>query len=306
MKETKLISLTSFADLAEEMQSYMPVSISIGPRGEPCLLLTKEQPPLHQGMFPQTVTEEAYDYKIVILREAGKQVLHLPNEHWNYHFVQPLDQDQILLAGARSEYHSADHIEENASVFTKEGECLRSFCLGDGIEDLYAARDNSIWTSYFDEGVYGNFGWETPIGRHGLIRWDDQGRQLEQHDSSGDHHISDCYAMNVVSDGEVWFYYYMDFELGVRKAGQTVYYKPDVKGASRFAVHGDKLIMNGGYGDQEQFFELERDGSRYVTKRLIQFRKPDGSLLRPQATSNRGRQLLFLDGTELYRYEVGN
>ena len=271
MIETKTISLTPIADLADEMQNYSPVSIAIGPRNEYCVLLTKEHPPLLQGSFPQTVTEEAYAYKVVIFGEGGKRILDLPEERWNYHYVQPIDDGHVLLAGARSVYRSVDDIEKNARVYDGERRCIRSFCLGDGIQDLYVTPKNTIWTSYFDEGVFGNFGWDEPIGSKGLIHWDAFGEQLEWHDPEGQYYISDCYAMNVVSDNEVWFYYYTDFQIGVRSDGHTTYYKPDVQGASGFAMHREVLFMNGGYGDQEQYYELGRNGLHYETKRRIRF-----------------------------------
>lgn len=94
----------------------------------------------------------------------------------------------VLLAGARSVYRSVDDIEKNARVYDGEGRCIRSFCLGDGIQDLYVTPKNTIWTSYSDEGVYGNFGWDEPIGSKGLIHWDAFGEQLEWHGPEGQYY----------------------------------------------------------------------------------------------------------------------
>ena len=60
----------------------------------------------------------------------------------------------------------------NAKVFDRSGNQIREFLLGDGIQNVYVTKGNKIWTSYFDEGVYGNYGWEVPIGRNGLRAWD--------------------------------------------------------------------------------------------------------------------------------------
>ncbi|MEK4026488.1 hypothetical protein [Sporosarcina sp. FSL W7-1283] len=304
MKKTKTISLAPVADLSGEMQDFSPVSIAIGPQNEWCFLLVREYPPLIGGSFPSTVTKEQYHYKVIIMKGNEKKVIDLPDEKWNYHYVQTIDDDQVLLAGARSYYHDADHIEKNARVYTSAGQCIRSFCLGDGIQDLYVTDSNTIWTSYFDEGVFGNYGWDEPIGSKGLIHWDAFGRQLEWHDPKGEHYIDDCYAMNIVSNEEVWFYYYSDFHIGVRVEGHTDYYVPDVKGANLFAVKEDMLLMDGGYGNHDGFYELKRKGSRYRTQKHIRFIKPNGVAIRSSARSNRGNQLLFLDGTEVYYYEI--
>ena len=73
-------------------------------------------------------------------------------------------------------------------------------------------EENKIWTSYFDEGVYGNYGWEVPIGRNGLRAWDSNGNEMYQYPNSeqNKYFIDDCYALNIVADEEVWFYFYLD------------------------------------------------------------------------------------------------
>ena len=48
---------------------------------------------------------------------------------------------------------------------------LSRFCLGDGIQDCVVKKDGTIITSYFDEGVFGNYGWDEPLGDCGLIAW---------------------------------------------------------------------------------------------------------------------------------------
>lgn len=64
------------------------------------------------GSFPATITEESYCYQVIHIRNGQMTVLHLPNETWNYHHVQPIDDDHILLVCARSYYHDASNIEE--------------------------------------------------------------------------------------------------------------------------------------------------------------------------------------------------
>ncbi|WP_255397663.1 MULTISPECIES: hypothetical protein [unclassified Sporosarcina] len=36
--------------------------------------------------------------KVLRLKDGKETVLHLPNEQWNYHVVESIDDDHILLA----------------------------------------------------------------------------------------------------------------------------------------------------------------------------------------------------------------
>jgi hypothetical protein len=46
---------------------------------------------------------------------------------------------------------------------------------GDGIEHVQATSAGEIWVGFFDEGIYGNYGWgsgtQLPVGRTGLVRF---------------------------------------------------------------------------------------------------------------------------------------
>ena len=50
--------------------------------------------------------------------------------------------------------------------------------------------------------MLGNYGWDNPIGSSGLNAWDRNGEVIFKNDKAD---ISDCYALNVVDDNEVWF-----------------------------------------------------------------------------------------------------
>ncbi|WP_440117757.1 hypothetical protein [Paenibacillus sp. QZ-Y1] len=78
-----------------------------------------------------------------------------------------------------------------------DGNTIREFLLGDGIQSVQVTKNGTIWTSYFDEGVFGNNGWSNPIGSQGLVAWDEHGNKLYE-DHAAD--IADCYALNVVNE----------------------------------------------------------------------------------------------------------
>ncbi|SKA90359.1 hypothetical protein [Sporosarcina newyorkensis] len=158
------------------------------------------------GCFPATVTEENYSYHVVHMKDGKKTVVHLPEEKWNYHYIQPIEDGHILLVGARSYYHDAQNIEENTGVYDKNWCLIRSFCLGDGIEHVYVTKNQEIWTEYFDEGVFGNYGWEEPISRSGLVGWDAPGRKMDSLEEDREYSIFECLAPNGDAEGEIWFF----------------------------------------------------------------------------------------------------
>ncbi|WHT47302.1 hypothetical protein QNH10_13940 [Sporosarcina thermotolerans] len=228
MKPILNIPVTPIANLHEELKQLIPRSIAIGHHNDVFVLLAEEIPPLINGSFPSTVTEKSYSYHVVHLKDGKKNVIQLPEETWNYHFIQPIDDEHFMLVCARSYYHDAQNIEENARVYDLNGRFIRSFCLGDGIEHVYVTRNQEIWTGYFDEGVFGNYGWEKPVGRSGLVGWDSMGRKLDSLEEDKEYHIFECLALNGDSNGGIWFFFSIESKIGMRKEGQSVYYSPKI------------------------------------------------------------------------------
>lgn len=222
MKSMLKVPVTPIANLHEDLKHATPPSIAIGHHNDVFILLAEKQPPLINGMFPATVTEQAYSYQVIHLKDGKKTVLHLPEETWNYHYVQPIDDGHILLVCARSYYHDAQNIEENARVYDKNGRLIRSFCLGDGIEHVYVTKNQEIWTGYFDEGVFGNYGWEVPVGRSGLVGWDASGRKTDSLEEDKEYYIFECLSLNGAADGGIWFFFSIDSKIGVRKEGGDI------------------------------------------------------------------------------------
>jgi hypothetical protein len=102
--------------------------------------------------------------------------------------------------------------------------------MGDGINSVQTTDEGMIWTSYFDEGVFGNYRWNQPMGASGLNCFDSAGRILwEFKPPAGFDSICDCYSLNVANNA-VWTCYYTDFPL--------------VK------IDADKLTVPGGLTDE--------------------------------------------------------
>ncbi|MDN4607679.1 hypothetical protein [Sporosarcina highlanderae] len=303
MQPTVKIPVTPIAKLQEELKHMIPVSIAIGHHNDIFILLTEDRPPLIKGSFPATVTEKSYSYHVEHLQNGKTTVIHLLEETWNYHYIQPIDEEHFMLVCARSYYHDAQNIEENARVYDKNGRFIRSFCLGDGIEHVYVTRNQEIWTGYFDEGVYGNYGWEKPVGSSGLVGWDAAGRKIDSLEEDRTCSIFECLALNGDVSGAIWFFFSIESKIGVREQMRTIYYSPEGMGFRSFAIAGDTVVA---YEDRwsRSLLELQREGDEYKIVHEIALVKPDGMSLEAQLVNNRENMLLFLDGDELYLYEV--
>ncbi|MBM7662808.1 hypothetical protein JOC85_003619 [Bacillus mesophilus] len=288
-------------DLEELTRGYTIVDTSIGPLGEVCVLAVNKVPNREEGMFPPTKTNEGHDYKAIIISTGNIREIILNNQRWNYHFIQTIERENILLVCARSNLYENGTFDNNAKVFDSEGNLLREFLLGDGIQSLYVTKENKIWTSYFDEGIFGNYGWTDPIGQYGLRAWDSDGEELYKYPNIEQQFISDCYALNVVSDEEVWFYFYTDFELGKYHNGKIEYITPGVDGSDGFTVYKDYLFFRGGYSEHDKYILFQEIPNNKL-KRVSNLELIDETKnpIKANHISCRGPLLLITTGTKIY------
>jgi len=104
-----------------------------------------------------------------------------------------------------------DFGKDNAVRLSADGAVEARFCLGDGISDLQCDTVGGVWVGYFDEGIFGNYGWgrdgREPIGSPGLVRFNTDGQVEWRYEGlggrAGGPWIADCEALNV-ADGKVW------------------------------------------------------------------------------------------------------
>lgn len=162
----------------------------------------------------------------------------------NLHYIQRL-KDGFLLLGARCRYHSGSP-EQNALVTDRFGKVTARYCFGDGIQQCLVDSQNRIITSYFDEGVFGNNGWNSPIGSCGIILWSAEGECLWKNQ---EYDICDCYAVNLDRQDRLWFYYYTEFALVCTDYQKDIVYKPGISGSGAFLIHpkGQQVIFDAGY-----------------------------------------------------------
>jgi hypothetical protein len=92
--------------------------------------------------------------------------------------VQPMPGGRFLVAGARCRWHR-DGPDRNAVLYNTGGQPVSEHVLGDGIRHVLATSTGQVWAGYFDEGIYGNYGWgeadtPEPVGAYGIVRFSNQ------------------------------------------------------------------------------------------------------------------------------------
>ncbi|WP_225230083.1 hypothetical protein [Ureibacillus galli] len=158
-------------------------------------------------------------------------------------------------------------IERNARRYNRNGQLISAFTLGDGINQVQIDETDTIWVSYFDEGVFGNFGWDEPMGSDGLIAYSMDGQKLW---GAQNYDICDCYAMNVVSSKEIYFYYYDDFWF-VQLSDMKEVQRNRVEGnpmMHQFLVDEEGII---GQLDLSTIIRYRLKGKTFASKNKIQF-----------------------------------
>ncbi|MBB4794993.1 hypothetical protein [Streptomyces nodosus] len=258
--------LSGYARLPRAYHASHIVHSTVDAQGRAHWLLTEEPPDRHRT--------DPYDALVVTVEDGRPRETRLSAVGPPYAVFDALPDGGFLVAAPRS-----DPGEDQVQVFDALGRCSWTFRVGDGIEDLLVDSSGDIWAGYFDEGIYGDDALSAP----GLRRWSSTGDPLWAHAPGPGHdYISDCYALNVGAKA-VWACPYTDFPLLEIRGDRVVSARKNpVHGAGALAVHGDRVVFLGPYGD---------DRSVLVDCRLT------GNAVEPVA---RGR-LVRPDGTRLER-----
>jgi hypothetical protein len=269
------------ADLRPAFEGWTdPVAVGIGLDGAIYAAARKSSEGLTEkrgiGIFPKSRLEEATDYLVIRWQDGQMQSVTIQDEAVAASFVQPVPRG-ILLVGARCHWRP-EGAEKNAVVVDWSGRQVVRFTLGDGIQDVRVTHDGTIWASYFDEGVFGNYGWghpgPSPIGAPGLVAFSTTGQVRFSYEPNIAHTdaICDAYAMNVAGDTDVWLYFYTEFPIVRILDGGYHVWKLGVAGARAFAVRESRVLLFGDYKRRSvgRMVELGRDGEgNVIGERLI-------------------------------------
>jgi hypothetical protein len=227
--------------------------------------------------------------------------------------VQPMPGDRFLVVGARCRWRR-DGPDRNAVLYDADGQVVSHHVLGDGIEHVLATSTGQVWAGYFDEGIYGNYGWgqadsEEPVGAYGIVRFSPALERAWHYPKSTEvgpwDAVNDCYALNV-DDTSVWACYDSDFPVVRIRDGHVTGWDNDVKGARALAVAGSRVALFGGYGadyDRLTLTELGTDHAEPAAEYRVVL--SDGEPLPPGAqVIGRGSRLHFLTDANWYQLEM--
>ena len=299
----KSIQLAPVADISPLLGDSEVVTFGVGPDGV-WYIVTCRWPATSASdkADPMILLPErqkiARDYRVVALnREQIVFDLWIRGVYFVVHHVQPLGEDVLLVD---SRYSGGD---PNGRVYNREGRYQRSILLGDGIEDVQVTADGVIWTSFFDEGVYGG-----KIGAAGLLARDQSGQQIYKFEPDhGLDYICDCYALNVASETDVWFYYYTEFPLVyLRNLRIERFWEPPVKSSHAFAVSGDVALFQGPRYQGSPYYHLVQLGEHghILGHRKFSLTDTHGQWIEPDWTVGRGNTLHILSESHIYRLTV--
>ena len=235
--------------------------------------------------FPKTHTDSEYSSIVSVTGDSISRETRLFRLKATFPLIEILPDGEILVVASRCLRYSDGTHEMNAKVYGADGKQNREFLLGDGIEHIQTDAEGRIWVGYFDEGIFGNFGWQNadpPYGAAGLSCFSRLGQRLwDYKPPEGFGSIDDCYALNVSSIG-VWSHYYTDFPIALVDSNWHVRcWNSKCSGGHAFAVGNGKVLLYGGYNERRTACSLltleEREATLVAEVSLVLPRSIDGS-----------------------------
>lgn len=306
--ESKSFKVQSIINLADKLENEDEiVALSIDNSGVNALIV--HSPPDYDsesenGVFSIIKSDKPKDYTFIRFDLKGYELFRtvIKEEYYNFHCVNFLPTNEILLTCARCRYKSANEIDKNARIYSRKGELSRDFVAGDGINNVQIDIDGNIWISYFDEGIFGNFGWNEPLGAPGLICWNKDGSKIWEFEPIDElNYMADCYAMNIDSNNNIWFYYYTEFPLvKLDNAKQMKFWDTGIKGSSSLNISENNILMADGY-DENNFIFLAVKENKLEKVKKIKFKDEEGNALDKRSyIPSAGSNISFFSQHKIY------
>jgi len=244
----RILEAKLFADFRQLLEGWAePVAFGVGFDGA---VYAAARRPARRAT---SAHHDPLDYLVVRLRGREVHTLTLLDTSVHASYVQPCTEG-VLLVDPRCQWRRRGP-EQNAVIVDARGNVVRTFTLGDGIQDVRVTANGLVWVSYSDEGIAGSRGWSDPgpraIGATGLVAFDSIGNVRFTYDAAaaGTDAIGDAYAMNVTGDGDVWIYFYKEFPIVRIHAGTYQRWKLGAEGARALAVRNGRVLL---VGDNKQ------------------------------------------------------
>jgi len=229
--------------------------------------------------------------------------------------AQPMPGGGFLIAGARCRWRP-DGPDRNAIVYDAAGQVVSDHVLGDGVSHVQTTSTGQVWAGYFDEGVYGNYGWgrpdsAVPVGAPGIVQFSPGLEPAWQYPGGppGElrNPVSECCALNV-TDACVWAFCDAGSPVICIRDGVVTSWQNDLASASALAADRPCVGLFAGYGRDSGRFTLARLGEdRIHLEAEYRIVLPDGRPLLPDThVIGRGPRLHFLTGNSWYQLEIGS
>jgi hypothetical protein len=281
MPSNNLLELNPVAVMSlPRVPALAVASVSVGVQGDAIrLLIRNESAHLPSGRieqagfasFPRSRAEHPYDAILSITNVHTTYEIEIRGLADTFPLMQLLPDGAVLIVSARCRRYNDGTHDLNARIYDSQGQPREEFLLGDGIQHVQVDRKGNIWVGYFDEGVYGNYGWggagdTAPVGASGLVCFDAKGQKSWEYGPvPGVDVISDVYALNVFGD-EAWAYYYTDFPLVRIASDRTVtVWTTETSGARSFAIGNGVVLLFGGYSPSKTACQLLRFDKDHAT-----------------------------------------
>ncbi len=261
--------------------------------------------------FPDTKMKSGAAFKLIVVGHETSRVIDIPPLDITYPLCDLFCDGRVLLAGARCQWRGPDDFDKNGVIFDPKTGATKRLLLGDGISDLGVDSNDRIWVSYFDEGVFGNFGWSHPgpqgPGAGGLVCFDANGQELWAFNGpENPDFIDDCYALNVQRH-ELWAYYYSDFKM-CRLDGQfepVRFPSVPISGSKAFAVCSEGFLFSKQYRETAGTFHfLQREGNQMRQGRKLRGVLPNGTKFENSSMIGTGSCMHVLNDMGWFRTDL--
>ena len=179
--------------------------------------------------------------------------------------------------------------EANGRIYGQDGALLRSFPVGDAVQQVACTAKSILWVGYFDQHTR----------RSALAAYDTAGAYRFDVITGG--YLLDCYALTV-SGEEAWACTYPDFPIVRTGLDGVEEWTNEIRGASAIAVFRQYVLLAGGYGsDRDRLAILQLVAGRAEV--IAEDRLP--ILLRPDAIARGlGDTLHIVSENRWHRLEI--
>lgn len=284
MSEKQTVVAPLLCDLTDELGDRFFHHLCIGAKRDALMLSTAKPLSVIAGRSRDKMQFRLHHWHHEELHEFD-----LPPTPQVYYYAQKLGNNYLCVAARCAPG------EKNAHIFSTTGDLIRSFHVGDGINDVQTAPSGQIWISYFDEGVCGDTE-HSPQGLTCFSEFETQrvfGFASDAENSHAPGSIIDCYALNVASNRDTWLCYYTDFPLvHLRdfKIKDVFLPPPEMIGSHAFAVCDWRRLFAGGYHFNNQLFWRDE-----ASKRQIEAVDENGDAITGKRAHGRGADLFLCD-----------